>query len=199
MTPIAQSPLNRRDWAEDTEAEAARTLEVPTAIHDSKDQSGQAILEHESLQPRIAQPVQSTGANTPPNPSPTAKMSERKARRNTTQALSCPEPAAHFQDSPRATSQPIPPVAIKRKLPSPTRNSQPGTDGLKAQKVPTGPRSPTRSPTQPRGGSRGRGFRGRFRGRGRRNPAKVSSTAQQGRVGSSSTAPSQAPPISSSK
>ena len=198
MTPIAQSPLNR-DWADDTEAEAATILEVPTAINNSKEQASPTFHE-ESLQPHVTQPVQATDPRTPPDLSPTVNMSERKARRNTTQALSCPEPAVPFQDSHRATSQPIPPATAKLKLASSTQNGQAETETVKEpQQVPTGPRSPARSPTRARGSGRGRGFRGRFRGRGRRNPSKVISATQQGRLAPTSTTPSLAPQASSSK
>ena len=151
----------------------------------------------ESSKPQIEIVVQSNGPSSPPDSSPTIKIPERKARRNTTQAVSCPEPPTTFHDSPRATSQPIPPVATK--LPSSsTQNSRiKGGEGpeqpQQPQQVPTGPRSPPRSPSRPRGGGRGRGFRSRFRGRGRRNPSKTTPIAQQS-LGPSSSVFSQAPP-----
>lgn len=191
MTPIAQSPLNR-DWAEDTEAEAMKELKSPVVARGSNVRVGLSTHTGPSSKPHVEIVVQSNSPSSPPDSSPTAKIPERKARRNTTQAVSCPEPPTAFHDSPRATSQPISPAAAK--LPSSTQNIRiKAAEEPKQQlQVPTGPRSPPRSPSRSRGGSRGRGFRSRFRGRGRRNPSKAAPIPQQG-LGPSSSAPSQAP------
>lgn len=144
------------------------------------------------------QPVQPTSSKASPDLSPVPDLPERKIRRNTTQSVSCPEPPPAFQDSPRATSQPMPPTVTRTQ--SPAATTQAKVEESKQPQPAVQPRSPPRSPSRSnRGGSRGRGFRGRYRGRGRGNSSKPRSVAQQGGTNASSIASSQRHPSSSGK
>lgn len=174
--PMPATPIHSSSWAEDVEYEASSPRKAP--IEDTN-----SSLDWEA-HPDYTRAPPNTAAASPDNldmgkeTTSSAELSEPRPRRNTLQSVSCPDPPLlPLQCSPsRSVSQPVP--SLRAPSPAHVENVAPkSVYGVQAdsREKPDPPKpanieaKASQETTRARG-PRGRGHRGRYHGKGRRNP-----------------------------